>query len=55
MALFALVSFMAITLPLVQSNSIVASKSREAAEILVTVLVREGEGVGVASVRSYGL
>lgn len=43
---------MAIALPLVPPSGITTSESREAAKILVTVLAREGEGVGVAFVRS---
>ena len=51
-ALSSLVSFMAITLPLVPLDGIATPESREATEILVTVLAREGEGVGVVCVRS---
>ncbi|KAG5095503.1 hypothetical protein JHK84_051091 [Glycine max] len=46
-ALSSLVSFMAITLPLVPLDGIATPESREDTEILVTVLAREGEGVGV--------
>ncbi|XP_027365782.1 RRP12-like protein [Abrus precatorius] len=51
-ALSALISFMVITLPLVPPGGIAAPKSREAAEIVVAVLAREGEGLGVSSVRA---
>ncbi|KAK7355184.1 hypothetical protein VNO80_14432 [Phaseolus coccineus] len=51
-ALSALVSFMAIALPLVPPGGIAASKSHEASEILVAVLAREGEELGAACVRA---
>ena len=51
-ALSALVSFMAIALPLVPPGGIAALKSHEAAAILIVALAREGEGVGVACVRA---
>ncbi|KAK8468212.1 hypothetical protein PHAVU_007G252200 [Phaseolus vulgaris] len=51
-ALSALVSFMAIALPLVPPGGIAASKSQEASEILVAVLAREGEELGAACVRA---
>ncbi|QCE05275.1 ribosomal RNA-processing protein 12 [Vigna unguiculata] len=51
-ALSAVVSFMAIALPLVPPGGIAASKSHEASEILVAVLAREGEELGAACVRA---
>ncbi|KAL2327043.1 hypothetical protein Fmac_020470 [Flemingia macrophylla] len=51
-ALSALVSFMAIDLSLVPPGGIAAPKSRKAAEILVAALSKEGEDLGVASVRA---
>ncbi|KAK7278926.1 hypothetical protein RJT34_23965 [Clitoria ternatea] len=51
-ALSALVSLMAIALPLMPPRVIAAPKSRGAVEILVAVLAREGEGLGVSSVRA---
>ncbi|KAG5060310.1 hypothetical protein JHK87_001339 [Glycine soja] len=50
-----LVSLMAIAFPLVPLGSIVVSKSREAAKILMKALAREGEGVSVVCVRSMAL
>lgn len=52
MALSALASFMAITLPLVPSGAIPAVKARKAAEVLVAVLARDGEGFGVSGARA---
>ncbi|XP_014514666.1 RRP12-like protein isoform X1 [Vigna radiata var. radiata] len=51
-ALSALVSFMAIALPLVAPGGIAASKSHKASEILVAVLAREGEELGAACMRA---
>ncbi|XP_058723958.1 uncharacterized protein LOC131595592 [Vicia villosa] len=51
-SLSSLVSFMAIALPLVPSGAISAEKAQEAAEIVGTLLVREGEGLGVSSLRA---
>lgn len=51
-ALSALVSFMAIDLPLVPPGGIAAAKSRKATEIIVALLAREGEELGVSSVRA---
>lgn len=43
---------MAITLPLVPHGAISAKKAREAAEIVGKLLVREGKGLGVSSLRA---
>ncbi|KAI5396721.1 uncharacterized protein LOC127092073 isoform X1 [Lathyrus oleraceus] len=51
-SLSSLVSFMAIALPLVPAGAISAEKAQEAAEIVVKLLVREGEGLGVSSLRA---
>ncbi|XP_019453105.1 PREDICTED: RRP12-like protein [Lupinus angustifolius] len=51
-ALAALVSFMAIDLPLLKPGDIAATKSRKAVEVVVKLLAREGEGLGVSSVRA---
>ncbi|KAK7267351.1 hypothetical protein RIF29_20020 [Crotalaria pallida] len=51
-ALSALVSFMAIDLPLVPPGDISAAKSRKATGVLVALLAREGEGLGVSSMRA---
>ncbi|XP_061371507.1 uncharacterized protein LOC133314080 [Gastrolobium bilobum] len=51
-ALSALVSFMVIDLPLVPPGGIAAAKSGEATEIFIALLAREGEGMGVSSVRA---
>ncbi|CAJ1938986.1 unnamed protein product [Sphenostylis stenocarpa] len=48
---YALVSFMAITLPLVPPCGITTLKLHEAAGILVAVLTRDGEELGAACVR----
>lgn len=54
-ALPVLVSFMAIALPLVPPSGIVEPELREAAEILMITLAREGEGVGMTCVRFMAL
>ncbi|KAG5041186.1 hypothetical protein JHK85_013662 [Glycine max] len=46
-ALSVLMSFMAIALPLVPLDDIIAMESHKAAKILVTVLARDGKGLGV--------
>lgn len=51
-SLSSLVSFMAIALPLVPAGAISAEKAQEAAEIVGKLLVREGEGLGVSSLRA---
>ncbi|CAI8602125.1 unnamed protein product [Vicia faba] len=51
-SLSSLVSFMAIALPLVPAGAISEEKAQEAAEIVGTLLVREGEGLGVSSLRA---
>lgn len=51
-ALSALLSFMAIDLPLVQPGGIAPAKASEAVEVLVKVAEREGEGLSVSSVRA---
>ncbi|XP_030493685.2 uncharacterized protein LOC115709666 [Cannabis sativa] len=51
-AVAALLAFLAIVLPLVPSQGIEAEKAREAVEVLVRLLGREKEGLGVATVRA---
>ncbi|CAJ2673257.1 unnamed protein product [Trifolium pratense] len=51
-SLSSLASFMAIALPLVPTGAISSEKAREAAEIVGMLLVREGEGLGVSSLRA---
>ncbi|XP_028766675.1 RRP12-like protein isoform X1 [Neltuma alba] len=51
-AVSALLSFLAIDLPLVQPGGIAPARASDAVEVLVKVAEREGEGLGVSSVRA---
>ncbi|XP_054815831.1 uncharacterized protein LOC129315791 isoform X2 [Prosopis cineraria] len=51
-ALSALLSFLAIDLPLVQPGGIAPARASDAVEVLVKVAEREGEGLAVSSVRA---
>lgn len=51
-SLSSLASFMSIALPLVPPGAIAAVKAHEAAGVMVALLAREGEGLGVSTLKA---